>query len=72
MKQLHVTNNGISEMDRDELKNVTGGDDILTYLKCVSTTLTSGGGGFRTAVLGATIFGMARLTGVMYGCSSFE
>ena len=72
MKQLHVTNNGIIEMNRDELKNVTGGDDVLSYLKCVSTTLTSGGGGLRTAILGYTLFGMARLAGVMYGCSSFQ
>jgi hypothetical protein len=72
MKQLQVKNNGIIEMDRDEMKSVTGGDDIITYLKCVSTTLTSGGGGVRTAILGATIFGMARLAGVLYGCTNFE
>jgi hypothetical protein len=72
MKQLQVTNKEIYELNRDELKNVTGGDDILSYLKCVSSTLTSGGGGFRTAVLGVTIFGMARLAGVMYGCTNFE
>jgi hypothetical protein len=71
MKQLKI-NKGMIEMNRDELKNVIGGDDFITYLKCVSTTLTSGGGGVRTAVLGVTIFGIARLAGVMYGCSSFQ
>lgn len=70
MKQLHVTNNGTIEMSRDELKNVTGGGDITEYFRCVSTTLTSGGGGIRSFVLGVTIFGMSRMLGVMVGCSS--
>ena len=55
-------------MSRDELKNVTGGGDFLGYVKCVTSTLTSGGGGVRTAILGCTIFGMARTVGVMIGC----
>ena len=73
MKQLHVTNNGMMELERDELKSITGGDDIIKYLQCVSATLTSGGGGSaRSLLLGVTIFGMARLAGVMYGCLSFQ
>lgn len=70
MKQLHVTNNGMIEMSRDELKNVTGGGDITDYLKCVSATLTTGGGGIKSFVLGVTIFGMARIAGVMVGCAN--
>jgi hypothetical protein len=68
MKQLNVANNGMIEMDREELKNVVGGGDIMGYAKCVAATLTSGGGGVRTLLLGTTVFGMARVLGVMVGC----
>jgi hypothetical protein len=68
MKQFHVINNGIIELGRDELKIVTGGGDILGYVKCVASTLTSGGGGVRTLLLGTTVFGMARTVGVLIGC----
>lgn len=61
---------GMEELGIDESMSVTGGDDVLTYLKCVSGAMSSGGGGFRTFVLGATIFGMARMVGVMVGCSA--
>jgi hypothetical protein len=70
MKKLNLLNQGQEEMTREELKNVTGGGDIIEYLKCVSATLGSGGGGIRSFVLGVTIFGMARMCGVMVGCSS--
>ena len=66
--QLHVP--GIKELGHDELKNVTGGEDIIKYVKCVTTTLGTGGGGLRSFVLGVTIFGMARICGVMVGCAS--
>jgi bacteriocin-like protein len=68
MKKLHVTNKTLKEISREELKNITGGGEITTCLECVSTTLT-GGGGLRSFVLGVTIFGMARMLGVMVGSS---
>lgn len=68
MKQIYKANNSIVEMNRDELKKLTGGTDITDYVKCVAATLTSGGGGVRTLLLGTTIFGMARTLGVMVGC----
>ena len=70
MKQRHIANRGTVELNRDELKNVTGGDDVVQYLKCVSATLTSSGGAIRSFLLGVTIFGMARIAGVMAGCAS--
>jgi bacteriocin-like protein len=71
MKKLHVTNEALKEISREELKNITGGGEIVNYLQCVSATLTGGGGGgIRSFVLGVTIFGMARMCGVMVGCSS--
>jgi hypothetical protein len=68
MKQSHVINSGIVEMNRDELKSVTGGGDFIGYVRCVASTLTSGGGGARTWLLGTTVFGMARTVGVLLGC----
>ena len=68
MKQMHIKNSGMVELNRDELKNVVGGSDIIGYAKCVAATMFSGGGGVRTACLGTTIFGMARVLGVMIGC----
>ena len=68
MKQSHVKNSGTIEMGRDELKSVTGGGDFIGYVKCVASTLTSGGGGVRTLLLGTTVFGMARTVGVLMGC----
>ncbi|HUQ66601.1 MAG TPA: hypothetical protein VM101_10620 [Flavitalea sp.] len=70
MKKLNLARHGQIELTREESKNVTGGDGITEYLKCVTATLGSGGGGIRTFVLGVTIFGMARMCGVMVGCSS--
>jgi hypothetical protein len=69
MKQLNTTE-GMKQLSHEEAMAVTGGDDIVTYLRCVSATLGTGGGLFRTFLLGTTIFGMARLTGVMTGCAS--
>ena len=70
MKKLNVTGKGIKELSREESKNITGGGDIVGYLKSVSATMGSGGGGIRSFVLGVTIFGMSRMCGVMVGCSS--
>ena len=70
MNKLQVTNHGLRELGHNELKNVTGGGDVTGYLRCVATTLTSGGGGIKSFVLGCTIFGMSRMLGVMVGCSS--
>ena len=69
MKTLHVTNEALKEISREELKNVTGGGEILNYLNCDSPTLTIGGGGSRSFLMGVTIFGMARIIGVMVGSS---
>ena len=69
MKKLHVTKKTLKEISREELKNITGGGAITTCLECVSATLTGGGGGLRSFVLGVTIFGMARMLGVMVGSS---
>lgn len=71
MKKLNITGNGSRELSHEEAMGIVGGGDgVMGYLKCVSATLTSGGGGLRTALLGTTLFGMARLFGVMVGCSS--
>ena len=71
MKKLNTTADGSRELSREEAIGIIGGGDgFVTYLKCVSATLTSGGGGLRTAVLGSTVFGMARLFGVLVGCSN--
>ena len=68
MEKLHDSGIHLCEMDRDELKSVIGGGDFIGYVKCVASTLTSGGGGLRTVLLGTTVFGMARTVGVMIGC----
>ncbi|MBL7696573.1 MAG: hypothetical protein JNK79_00375 [Chitinophagaceae bacterium] len=70
METLHTTGKQSRELSRDEAMMVVGGNDIINYLKCVNATLSKGGGGLRTAMLGTTLFGMARLFGVMVGCSS--
>ena len=55
MKKLNVTGEGIKELSLEESKKITGG---------------GGGGGLSSFLLGVTIFGMARLCGVMVGYSS--
>ena len=69
MNKLNITGTGIRQLTREESKTITGGGDILSYLKCVSATMTSGGGGIRSFLLGITVFGMARICGVMTGCA---
>lgn len=70
MEKLNTTAAGMEELSFNESMSVTGGEDILSYLKCVSGAMGSGGGGFRSLVLGVTVFGMARMVGVMVGCAS--
>ena len=70
METLNTTGKQSKELSREEALMVIGGNDIVNYLKCVNATLSRGGGGLRTAMLGTTLFGMARLIGVMVGCSS--
>lgn len=70
MEKLIMTGSGKRALSRDEAMALVGGNDIVNYAKCVRATLTTGGGGLRTFVLGTTLFGMARLLGVMVGCSS--
>lgn len=70
MEKLNTTAAGMEELSLNELMSVTGGGDILDYFKCVSGAMGSGGGAIRSFVLGVTIFGMARMVGVMTGCAS--
>lgn len=70
MEKLIMTGREKRALSREEAMELVGGNDIVKYAKCVKGTLTSGGGGLRTMVLGTTVFGMARLFGVMVGCSS--
>jgi hypothetical protein len=70
MKKEFVENHNLKELTPDECVAITGGGDIVNYLRCVSQTLTSGGGGIRTLALGASLFGFARLLGVAVGCAN--
>ena len=70
MEKLITTGKEKRALSREEAMALVGGNDIVRYASCVKATLTTGGGGLRTFVLGTTIFGMARLMGVMVGCSS--
>ena len=69
MKQMNITVEGMEALSPEEAKVVNGGGDILSYLKCVSGALGTGGGLFKSFVLGVTVFGMARVAGVMTGCA---
>jgi len=68
-KQYHLTGN-IKELTVEECNNITGGGEIKNYIRCVGATLTSGGGGIRTLMLGVGLFGMARILGVAVGCAN--
>ena len=67
MNKLDVKRTEMVEMEREDARTVTGGDDTTSYVKCVSATLTNGGGAVRPFVLGYGIFGLARLCGVIAG-----
>jgi hypothetical protein len=62
--------NYMIELTAEECKATTGGGEIKNYLRCVGTTMTSGGGSLRTLVLGVGLFGLARLAGVAVGCAN--
>lgn len=70
MKKEILISSNLTELTMSETMTITGGGDIKSYVRCVATTLTSGGGGFRTFVLGLGLFGMARMVGVAVGCSN--
>jgi aspartokinase-like uncharacterized kinase len=71
MKKQQQLDNTIRELSSAESALITGGGDFTNYVRCVSAAMTSGGGGaLRTAALGLTIFGMARLLGVATGCAT--
>lgn len=70
MKKQIVLKNSMTELSPTESALIVGGGDITNYLRCVSSTLTSGGGGVRTLMLGVGLFGIARLLGVAVGCSN--
>ena len=67
---MNIAMEGMEALSLEEAKVVSGGGDILNYLKCVSGALGTGGGLFKSFVLGVTVFGMARVAGVMVGCAS--
>ena len=69
MKHKLKLNDRLTELSREESIHLSGGGDILNTLKCIRGTLTSGTGAVRTLLLGATIWGMARMAGVVVGCS---
>lgn len=70
MKKLNTTGKRSRELSREEAMAVVGGNDFGGCLKCVGATMSKGGGGLRTLVLGTTLFGMARLFGMMVECSN--
>lgn len=70
MKKAIDSKNTFSALTADECAAITGGGEIKNYLRCVAGTLTSGGGGIRTLVLGVGLFGLARMAGVAVGCAN--
>lgn len=70
MKKQIILKNGMQTLNVSESAAIVGGGDIKSYIRCVSATMTSGGGGIRTLLLGVGLFGMARMLGVAVGCSS--
>lgn len=67
MNKLQIKRMEMVEMEREDARVVKGGDDTRDYVKCVSSTLTNGGGAVRPFVLGYGIFGLARLCGLIAG-----
>lgn len=70
MKKQNVDPKHFKELTIDECRSITGGGEIKSYLRCVGATLTGGGGGIRTLVLGVGLFGLARMVGVAVGCAN--
>lgn len=69
MKPQTVRKN-VTQLNHEECVAITGGGEIQTYVRCVGATLTRGGGGIRTLVLGVGLFGLARILGVAVGCAN--
>lgn len=70
MKRQNNSENTVKELTTEECMAITGGGGVTNYLRCMATTLTSGGGGVRTLLLGVGIFGLARTIGVAVGCAN--
>lgn len=70
MKKQNIDPKHFTELTIDECMSITGGGGIKSYLRCVGATLTGGGGGIRTFVLGVGLFGLARMVGVAVGCAN--
>jgi hypothetical protein len=70
MKKPIILNNTTKELTAEECMGIIGGGEVSNYLRCVVTTLSSGGGGVRTLMLGVGVFGLARLIGVAVGCAN--
>ena len=71
MKTKTSRYDNITELSVKECRNIMGGGGpVKTYIRCVTATLTSGGGGIRTMLLGAGLFGLARALGVAVGCAN--
>ena len=70
MKKNILLNEYITELTAEECITTIGGGEIRNYVRCVVGTLTSGGGGIRTLLLGAGLFGLARAVGVAVGCAN--
>jgi hypothetical protein len=69
MKKELKLNSRLKELTDEESVKITGGGDIIETLKCIRGTLLNGNGSVRTVLLGMTIWGMARMAGVVTGCS---
>ena len=71
MKKELIISKDFVEISNTEAASIIGGGDIGDFLRCVRGTLigNSGGAG-RTFVLGITIWGMARMMGVMAECAN--
>ena len=70
MKKKIILSKQITEITEEECLATKGGGEFKNYVKCVAATLTSGGGGIRTMLLGAGLFGLARAVGVAVGCAN--
>lgn len=73
MKKQLITTNHLPELTFDECNRITGGGDIKSTVKCIVYALAGkggGGGGMRTFLLGPTLWGLARVVGVVVGCAN--
>ena len=70
MKKKITLSKHITEITIEECLATKGGGEIKNYVRCVTATLTTGGGGLRTMLLGPGLFGLARALGVAVGCAN--